>query len=193
MEKEILPYNIRDGANVDIFAACDTPTDVFITLLEPALENIIYESNMQNGKVLNLKKPEILAFLGINLFMGYHILPCWKHYWIIQEDLYIACVAKLMPRNSFGKVLQNLYVWIIRHFQYLINMKQHWNGQFYKCSNGPKELSIHESMIIFKKRISVKQYNTIQPIKRGYKFWLSTDQNGYMLGLDLFQGKNEKL
>lgn len=55
---------------ITIFAACDTPTDVFITLLEPVLENITYQSILMYIQyrmakwVLNLKKSELLFFFG---------------------------------------------------------------------------------------------------------------------------------
>lgn len=197
-------YSIRDGANADIFAACNSPTDVFITLLEPALDNIVYQSNLyavQNDRILNLKKSELLAFVGLNLFMGYHILPSWKHYWSTSEDLGVPYAANVMPRNRFEKILQNLHVNDNISIPRSGKDKAHkirplistLNDQFYKCSNGTRELSIDESMILFKGRSSLKQYNPMKPIKRGYKLWSIADQNGYILGFELYQGKDEEM
>jgi len=46
---------------------------------------------------------------------------------------------------------------------------------------GTREISVDESMIKFKGRSSIKQYNPIKPIKRGYKIWSMADQKGYLL------------
>lgn len=49
------------------------------------------------------------------------------------------------------------------------------------------------SMILFKDRSSLKQYNPMKPIKRGYKLWCLGDQNGYILNFQVYQGKNEQM
>eukprot|EP00102_Acyrthosiphon_pisum_P027552 XP_016664762.1 PREDICTED: piggyBac transposable element-derived protein 3-like [Acyrthosiphon pisum] len=56
-----------------------------------------------------------------------------------------------------------------------------------------RELSVDESMIKFKGRSTIKQYNPMKPIKRGYKLWCIADQNGYILKYSVYQGKNETL
>lgn len=48
-------------------------------------------------------------------------------------------------------------------------------------------------MIKFKERSSLKQYNPMKPIKRGYKLWSIADQKGYILNFSIYQGKNEAL
>ena len=53
-----------------------------------------------------------------------------------------------------------------------------------------KIFSIDESMILFKGRHSIKQYNPMKPIKRGYKLWERADANGYVSKLDIYQGKD---
>ena len=50
--------------------------------------------------------------------------------------------------------------------------------------------SIDESMVLFKGRSSIKQYNPMKPIKRGYKLWCRSDMTGYIYEFDVYQGKN---
>ncbi|XP_046980795.1 piggyBac transposable element-derived protein 3-like [Schistocerca americana] len=59
------------------------------------------------------------------------------------------------------------------------------NKQFMSIYRGTRELSIDESMIVFKGRSSIKQYNPLQPIKRVYQGrneTLEKDFEGYGLG-----------
>ncbi|KAF2902556.1 hypothetical protein ILUMI_03631 [Ignelater luminosus] len=68
-------YNIKEGAVNEQFSGCETPADVFVRLLGDNIENITYQSNLyavQNNKILNMKEGELLAFFGLNFFMGYH-------------------------------------------------------------------------------------------------------------------------
>lgn len=58
---------------------------------------------------------------------------------------------------------------------------------------GTREISVDESMIKFKGRSSIKQYNPMKPIKRGYKIWSMADQKGYMLAFKVYQGKEENV
>nr|CAH7728858.1 unnamed protein product [Callosobruchus chinensis] len=48
-------------------------------------------------------------------------------------------------------------------------------------------------MILSKGRSSIKQYNPMKPIKRGYKIWCVADQKGYVSKFEVYQGKNEEL
>ena len=45
-------------------------------------------------------------------------------------------------------------------------------------------------MVLFKERSSLKQYNPMKPIKRGYKLWVRTDMDGYISKFDVYQGRN---
>ena len=47
-------------------------------------------------------------------------------------------------------------------------------------------------MIIFKGRSSMKQYNPMKPIKRGYKLWAMGDMDGYLYNFEIYQGKNQE-
>ncbi|XP_016659397.1 piggyBac transposable element-derived protein 3-like [Acyrthosiphon pisum] len=67
------------------------------------------------------------------------------------------------------------------------------NQIFLESSSGTRELSVDESMIKFKGRSTIKQYNPMKPIKRGYKLWCIADQNGYIMKFTVYQGKNETL
>ncbi|KAK9711262.1 Alcohol dehydrogenase transcription factor Myb/SANT-like [Popillia japonica] len=135
-------------------------------------------SNSRN-KVLHLKKEELFTFIGINLLMGYHELPSWRNYCSTAEDLHVHPVAFTMTRDRFDTILSNLHV---NDNTRTIDNK---NDELYKIRpitdslnntypahhKSIGQLSVDESMMMFKGRSSIEQYNSLKPIKRGYKLW----------------------
>ena len=66
------------------------------------------------------------------------------------------------------------------------------NNNYAKLYNVSHYVSVDESMIRFKGRSSLKQYNPMKPIKRGYKLWSLADMDGYLNKFTIYQGKNDK-
>lgn len=94
-------YNLPTGANENSFSKCNTPTDVFLVFMDCILQDIVYQTNLygtQNGKNLNIKNENMLAFIGINFIMGYNRLPSWKDYWSTSPDWGVKLIAESMPR-----------------------------------------------------------------------------------------------
>nr|CAH7717483.1 unnamed protein product [Callosobruchus chinensis] len=104
-----------------------------------------------------------------------------------------------MRRDRFDMILSNLHandnskipadnqdkLYKLRPFMDKVN------ETFEKLYQGTREVSVDESMILFKGRSSLKQYNPMKPIKRGYKLWCLADQKGYIMAYDVYQGKNQ--
>ncbi|XP_049787121.1 piggyBac transposable element-derived protein 3-like [Schistocerca cancellata] len=168
IETRSCEYRYSEGPMEELFQDCLTATDVFIFILKPIVEDIIFQSNLyatQKGKILNLKEHELFAFLGINLFMGYHKLPSWKRYWSACDDLGISIVRRCMSRDRFDFILSNLHLndntkIPERNTDKLYKIRPPLtalNKQFMSIYRGTRELSIDESMIVFKGRSSIKQ------------------------------------
>lgn len=201
---QIPEFSLPEGPVPGLFESCVTTTDFFVSFLEGALDNIVYQSNLyavQKNKVLDLKKGELLAFIGINFLMGYHKLPSWRHFWSESQDLGVSLVGKAMSRNRFDAILSNLHVNDNscipkdnkdRLFK-LRPLIEYLNEKFGTAYHGTRQLSVDESMILFKGRSSMKQYNPMKPVKRGYKLWCLADQYGYIKKFSIYQGKDEKL
>lgn len=190
--------------NENMFASCKTATDVFIKFIHPIVDNIVNQSNLyatQNNKNLKLTEKELYAFLGIHFCMGYNKLPSYKLYWNTSEDLNVRSISKAMSRDRFREILSNI------HVNNNANLPNNNKDKLYKLRpmidalnkifpeayHGTRELSVDESMIKFKGRSTLKQYNPMKPIKRGYKLWCIADQKGYILKYSVYQGKNETL
>ena len=65
------------------------------------------------------------------------------------------------------------------------------NNNYMQLYNVSRKVSIDESMILYKGRHSIKQYNPMKPIKRGYKLWVRADMDGYISKFDVYQGKTD--
>lgn len=57
------------------------------------------------------------------------------------------------------------------------------NKNFMKVRDPTQKQSIDENMVLFKGRFSIKQYNLMKPIKRGYKLWCKSDIGEQILEL----------
>lgn len=109
----------------------------------------------------------MLNFIGINFFIGYHKLSSWKNYWSTCPDLGVKLISNTIPRNRFDLILSNLHVQdntlippnnTDKLFK-LNPLIDYCTDKFSKSYYGTKKLSIDESMIVFKGRSSMKQYN----------------------------------
>lgn len=183
--------------------AASTPLDTFLEFFdEEILDKIHFETNLksvQKGKPAAISKDEIKVFLGINMIMGYHSLPSIANYWSTQKDLEVLPIKNAMSRERFQTILSNLHVndntkmdpgkkdklFKIRP------LLEHLNDKFKQKRSLSEHLCIDESMILFKGRSSLKQYNPMKPIKRGYKLWCLADDAGYIYMVIVYTGKAE--
>ena len=132
------------------------------------------------------------------MLMGYNKLPIWRDYWNTSNDLCCPLVSKAMTRQRFGIILKYLHcndnaaipadnkdrLFKIRPFI------DGLNTNFRSFYNGTSNLSVDESMILFKGRNTMKQYCPMKPTKRGYKMWCLADQRGYIKKFSIYQGKD---
>ncbi len=184
-----------------------TPLDVFLKYIDTdVVDNILFQTNLYaNQRERNfppLSREEFYGFLGINLIMGYHELPSLSDYWKADQGLAVPIVSSTLPGNRFAQILSNLHLadneaipnnnnndklYKVRSFISAMN------ANYVKLYNVSQNLSIDESMILFKGRHSIKQYCPKNPIKRGYKLWMRADMDGYISRFDVYQGKNTEL
>ena len=128
------------------------------------------------------------------MLMSYHKLPSWTHYWNTDPDFNVPLVSTIMTRDRFGQILANLHLNNNAAIPDANNDKLHplidmMNSKNIKLYNVSLKLSVGESMILFKGPHSIKQYNPMKLIKRGYKMWVRADMDGYISRFDVYQGK----
>ncbi|XP_039288737.1 piggyBac transposable element-derived protein 3-like [Nilaparvata lugens] len=203
-ETRIPDYPHDEDRLFTVFNGCQTATDIFLKILRCILDIIVFQTNLyatQKGKTLRLQENEFLSFLGVNMLMGYHELPSKRHYWSNAPDLHVPIVAETMTRDRFDEILSCLHVNDNENIPAnctdklykLRPMIEAFNKSFMNSYDGTRQLSVDESIILFKGRSSMKQYNPMKPIKRGYKLWCVADLKGYIFNFDIYQGKNDKM
>ena len=112
------------------------------------------------------------------MVMSYHKLPSSTDFWKSDYDLSVLFVSLTMTRNRFGQILANLHVndnaTVPENNQdklyKLRPLIVALNKNFVKLYNVSKKVSVDESMIRFKGRSLIKQYNPMKPTL--YQTWL---------------------
>ena len=145
--------------------------------------------------------PELKTWLGLMLAMGIvqkkgRLGEYWSTHWLTQTPGF----NDTMPRNRFLQILRYLHfvdnedvsidktnkMWKVQ------NVLDYLNKRFRAAYCPRRELSIDETMLKFKGRLSIKQYIKIKPIKWGIKiFTLAEAKTGYVLNLLPYAGKRE--
>ena len=97
-------------------------------------------------------------------------------------------ISDFAPRNRFLQILSNIHINDnnampqgnkdkLYKLRPLINSL---NDNFIKLNNVSHQVSIDESMILFKGRSPLKQHNPMKPIKSENKVWSMADMDGYL-------------
>ncbi|XP_051171549.1 piggyBac transposable element-derived protein 4-like [Leptopilina boulardi] len=152
---------------------------------------------------IELTAKELKGWIGMNIFMAIHKLPSVDLYWSSDPALRVDAIANVMTRNRFQKITSMLHLNDnnnrvpkedpmfdkLHKVRPLVEALNRSIKDVYKPSN---LAAIDESMILFKGRSSLKQYNPMKPIKRGYKVWCLADSiTGFVSNFEIYAGKSE--
>lgn len=165
--------------------------------------NLYAEQNQSNNWTVTTHR-EVKAFVGCLILMAIHRLPSIDHYWSSDPALRVDTIANVMTAKRFKKILENVHLndnesqvprsdpahdklFKLRPLIEMIQ-KNIANEEFYRPSSF---LTVDESMVKFKGRSSLKQYQPLKPIKRGFKVWcLADSMTGYVTSFNVYTGKS---
>ena len=130
--------------------------------------------------------------------MSYHTLPSLTCYRNNSQHFNVLLVSNAMPQNRFSQILSNLPLNDNSAIPKDNKDKLHksrpcitkLNDNFMKLYNVNEHISTDESIILFKGRSSLKQYNPMKPIKREYKPWAPADNDGHISKFSVYQGRH---
>ena len=148
----------------------------------------------QNGKDFQISKEEVMAFLGIQVVMGYHVLPSTRDYWSKASDLHCPIISQALTYRRYEIIKQNL------HFcdnsvqpTKVRQLTDHFNQIAPNVYQYEETVSVDEHMIKFKGNNAMKQYVKGKPVSWGFKLWLlASAKTGYVYKMDLYTGASEK-
>ena len=159
------------------------------------------EPNKHKTKWTHVTKEEMKAFVGIIIFMGIVKLPRINLYWSNDVLLHQEPVSSLMSQTRFRQIWRYFHladnstapprdhqdfdkIYRVRKYLELIKAR---SQALYRLSC---ELSIDETMVPHKGRLSYKQYIKNKPIKWGIKLWVLCEaKTGYVNKFQVYLGK----
>lgn len=197
-------YGDDTGAVEACFSGCETPTSTILVLIDSMLDYIVHQSYLYvttKNKTLNLKKEELIVFIGVNFYMGYNSRPAWTDHYSSAPILYeqrsyidlrqykqynkiissLHCNENLMmPRNCKDKLFK---------IRPIIEVLEELNRKYQECYHETRALSVDESVIKFNGRWVLK-------LNLPMKFiilWCLADQRGFIKKFMIYQGKDEEM
>lgn len=200
------------GPNGDAVGVTD-PLECFFLFFTPDMfDDVLQQSNLyatQERAKKNdttpwspITKEELLAFVGMNIAMGIVSLPTLKCYWSTDPITAHPWFRTVMSRRRFLEIMRYLHcadnstapkptdpnydkLWKIRPI--LTKLVERCQSLY----SPHQQLSIDESMIGTKCRLSFIQYLPKKPVKWGVKVFVCSDSvNGYICNFQLYTGKD---
>ena len=186
-----------------------TPINAFKLLFTDQLFELVWKQTNIYGKQKHgttwvpVAINEIKRWIGLNILMGYHTLPSYKHYWSSNRNFNVPLVCNAMPRNLFTKILTHVHLADNKkmpprtssEYSRTYKLDGFFNAlqtNFKKNYTLGQHVSVDESMIKFKGRSCMKQYLPMKPTKRGFKVWMLADSaNGYVYNFRIYTGKDQ--
>ncbi|XP_030195004.1 piggyBac transposable element-derived protein 4-like [Gadus morhua] len=145
--------------------------------------------------------PEMKTFIGICMGMGLLVLPVRRDYWRQSKNLFRMQFARNMSRDRFAAIWRYLH---LQDNQAAVNRddkmwKMRWFldcllAQFQALYEVDGNVSVDESMIKFKGRLSFRQYLPMKPTKWGIKVWVMAESaTGYVTNFQVYAGLLEEM
>ena len=104
-EDSIVNIDVQDLSPMQVFAKT-VGLEGLLSLLKTELKRYAE----QNGRMFQTTLEELCAFLRINILMGIHKLSKMRDYWSVDEGLGNTLIQKMMTRDRFLEILQNLHL-----------------------------------------------------------------------------------
>ncbi|CAH2090624.1 unnamed protein product [Euphydryas editha] len=157
-------------------------------------DNVKRNSRINNWK--DLTREELKTFLGLLLHTGTIRLNRISDYWKRHYLFNIPCFGQFMSRNRFLLILRCL------HFtsesseeDRLVKIRpimDHFNNKLINIYCPGKQLSLDESMVLWRGRLLFRQYIKNKRHKYGIKLYVLAEPDGTVLKSQVFAGANDE-
>ncbi|KAI4477629.1 hypothetical protein M0802_014674 [Mischocyttarus mexicanus] len=193
---------------------CMEPIDFFRlfftdTLLEKIVlgtniyaKNKIEQQSLSNRSTwknwINVTKEELTAFLGVILNMGTLPIPDMKYYWTKDHTGNISFFRNTFRRERFFQIFWMLHLNenvsintnVTTRIQKVSSFMDYIDSKFQGYFTPDREISIDESVVKFKGRISFITYNPKKPTKWGIRIYVLSDaRTGYIYAMLPYYGR----
>lgn len=139
---------------------------------------------------------EIKLFFGVLFHMGFIKLNRINDYW--KKDIFfnIGIFGQAMSRNRFLLLLRMICVSMGEVTSSYLKIKKiidYFNARMLAIYYPTKDITIDESMILWRGRLRFRQYLKGKRHKYGLKFYVLADQLGVVMKLHLYGGATDTL
>ena len=216
---DIPEFHQPSGCSPDLSAM--TPLDIWEHLVtEEMLESTVEQTNLYATQFTESHKfrprsrvhqwlrfqfgvADLLRFFALTILMGLISYPRLEDYWLTSWLFATPTFSRVMSRDRFSLIMRFLH--LNDNTKYIRKGEPGYDAifklrpflepllrNFREMYRPAKELSIDESMIGFKGRLSFLQYLPKKPTKWGMKaFVLAESCTGYTLKWRLYTGKGQ--
>lgn len=155
----------------------------------------LYAKRDKNDPTFETNICEMRKFLGLLIMSGYHYLPSEKDYWSTSDDMEAPIFRKTMSRDCFRAIKKYLHVADNHHLQEskvakVLPLLEKLRTNCLQFGIFHQELSIDESMVLYRGQHSAKQVIKSKPIKFGYKLWMLCSSDGFPYSFEVYCGKD---
>jgi hypothetical protein len=185
-----------------------SPLQILKSFVDKAIvDDIVEETNRFAGEIIqqnrnamknwtNVSVDEIWLFFGLNLLTGIVKKPCLKDYWSNNELLHTPIFQSTMSRNRYEQILRAL------HFSHadvsetgsrlskLGNLLPDLLRNFENCIHVGEYICVDESLMLYKGRLSFRQYMPLKRARFGVKCFVLVDcDTKFLVKLIVYLGK----
>lgn len=195
----------------------DEPIDFFLHLFTDDIFNLIITETNRQGKILsskstkpksriknwkNITRDDFEVFLGLIFLTGQISAPTIPHYWQTNDLYNFPVFRNAMSRDKFLLILRALHFAEnppigdpkpddpLYKITPLFDLFHNRMKQIYYPS---KELSLDESMLLWRGRLYFRQYIQNKKHKYGIKFYVLTQPDGLVLKTRIYCGSSDRI
>lgn len=199
-EKTGLKINLQSNGELDFYK---------LLLTDDLIDLMVLETNLYAAQEINRHRPlrrtsrynawtevnaeEMKKFIGILYLMGIVRLPTIEHYWSCNVMYNFNGCKTVMSRNRFQMILR---FW---HFanneeettrlDKIMPLIDHLNDKMMEIYQPNRDLSIDESMMLWRGRLVFRQYIKNKRHKYGVKFYELCESGGLVLRARIYSGE----
>lgn len=174
------------------------------------IEQLVERTNKYGAALCNMNRPhtrhsrkrtfnptsigEMKRFLGLCILQSHVETPNIRKLFTFSDPLYYHPIFNhCMSGRRFEQLLRCLCVYEgnAKGINKVLDFANHMITIFQSLYKPHKQLSLDESMLLFRGRLSFRQYIKSKKAKYGVKFYILTSSDGYILNFKIYQGKTE--
>lgn len=152
-------------------------------------------------KWTDLDKNELKVFLGLLLHTGTIKLPRMSDYWKTDKLFNLPCFRERMSRNRYMLIMRALHFCqnleageeVPSRIYKVEQVLDYFNKRMQEVYQPSKNLSLDESMVLWRGRLVFRQFIKNKRHKYGIKLYMLTEPQGLVLQVMIYSGQGTEL